>query len=133
MFIHFCINTFVNQQWTDGTVPPSSYHPATIEMEADPDGDGLPNRLEFALSGNPNARTSLPMRTPTGAKLELAPPWSSQAGTEFGSVSYSLDLVHWFDASSPQHAGVGPMISANGQRIWQIDPQQQPKWFYQLR
>ncbi len=102
-------------------------------MEADPDGDGLPNRLEFALSGNPNARTSLPVRTPTGAKLELALPWSSQAGTEFGSVSYSLDLVHWFDASSPQHAGVGPMISANGQRIGQIDPQQQPKWFYQLR
>ncbi len=118
--------------WRDAHFTGADTLPAS-EMEADPDGDELPNRLEFTLGSNPNARTSLPVPTPTGAKLELVLPWNSQASTEFGSVSYSLDLVHWFDASSPQHTGVGPMISTNGQRTWQIDPQQQPKWFYQLR
>ena len=30
MFIHFGINTFVNQEWTDGTVPVEKYTPAEI-------------------------------------------------------------------------------------------------------
>ena len=117
--------------WRDAHFIGAASLPAA-EMEADPDGDGLPNRLEFALGSNPNARTSLPVPTRTGAIVELELPWNSEASTDFGSVSYSLDLVHWFDASSPQHVGVGPMISGNGHRSWQIDPQQQPKWFYQL-
>lgn len=33
MFIHFGINTFHDQEWTDGTLPASSYAPATIDAE----------------------------------------------------------------------------------------------------
>ncbi|OAZ05093.1 alpha-L-fucosidase [Flavobacterium succinicans] len=33
MFIHFGINTFHNQEWTDGTKPASSYNPTSIDAE----------------------------------------------------------------------------------------------------
>lgn len=33
MFIHFGINTFQDQEWTDGTIPPASYAPTTIDAE----------------------------------------------------------------------------------------------------
>ena len=33
MFIHFGINTFHNQEWTDGSLPASSYRPATIDAK----------------------------------------------------------------------------------------------------
>ena len=31
MFIHFGINTFHNQEWTDGSKPASSYNPTTVD------------------------------------------------------------------------------------------------------
>lgn len=33
MFSHFGINTFVNQEWTDGTIPASTYAPAAIDAD----------------------------------------------------------------------------------------------------
>lgn len=33
MFIHFGINTFCDQEWTDGSVPASKYNPPTIDAE----------------------------------------------------------------------------------------------------
>jgi alpha-L-fucosidase len=33
MFIHFGINTFHDEEWTDGTMPPSSYNPSAIDAE----------------------------------------------------------------------------------------------------
>lgn len=33
MFIHFGINTFQNQEWTDGSKPASSYNPTQIDAE----------------------------------------------------------------------------------------------------
>jgi alpha-L-fucosidase len=33
MFIHFGINTFWDQEWTDGTKPPSSYRPRTVDAD----------------------------------------------------------------------------------------------------
>ncbi|MGL5244662.1 MAG: alpha-L-fucosidase, partial [Sarcina sp.] len=33
MFIHFGINTFVDQEWTDGSIHPSYYAPPTFEIE----------------------------------------------------------------------------------------------------
>jgi alpha-L-fucosidase len=33
MFIHFGINTFHNQEWTDGTLPPKSYAPTAIDAD----------------------------------------------------------------------------------------------------
>lgn len=33
MFIHFGINTFHNQEWTDGSLPVSSYNPSEIDAE----------------------------------------------------------------------------------------------------
>ncbi len=33
MFIHFGINTFHNQEWTDGSLPASSYQPTTIDAK----------------------------------------------------------------------------------------------------
>lgn len=33
MFIHFGINTFHDMEWTDGTKPPSSYKPTTIDAD----------------------------------------------------------------------------------------------------
>lgn len=33
MFIHFGINTFHNHEWTDGTLPSSSYKPTNIDAE----------------------------------------------------------------------------------------------------
>ncbi|HVY75315.1 MAG TPA: alpha-L-fucosidase [Puia sp.] len=33
MFIHFGINTFWDQEWTDGSKPPASYHPDTVDAD----------------------------------------------------------------------------------------------------
>lgn len=33
MFIHFGINTFVDQEWTDGSVPVSTYNPTQIDAD----------------------------------------------------------------------------------------------------
>ncbi|MGY0038850.1 alpha-L-fucosidase [Pedobacter sp. NJ-S-72] len=33
MFIHFSINTFNDVEWSDGTLPPSSYKPTAIDAE----------------------------------------------------------------------------------------------------
>jgi alpha-L-fucosidase len=33
MFIHFGINTFCDEEWTDGTRPPSTYRPDTIDAD----------------------------------------------------------------------------------------------------
>ena len=33
MFIHFGINTFHDQEWTDGSKPASSYNPTKIDAE----------------------------------------------------------------------------------------------------
>jgi alpha-L-fucosidase len=33
MFIHFGINTFCDEEWTDGTRPPSTYQPTTIDAD----------------------------------------------------------------------------------------------------
>ena len=33
MFIHFGINTFWDQEWTDGSKPPSSYKPAAVDAD----------------------------------------------------------------------------------------------------
>jgi alpha-L-fucosidase len=33
MFIHFGVNTFWNEEWTDGSKPPSSYKPPTIDAD----------------------------------------------------------------------------------------------------
>jgi alpha-L-fucosidase len=33
MFIHFGINTFCDEEWTDGTKPPSVYRPAAIDAD----------------------------------------------------------------------------------------------------
>jgi alpha-L-fucosidase len=33
MFIHFGINTFWDQEWTDGSRPPSSYRPGTVDAD----------------------------------------------------------------------------------------------------
>src|ERR1700727_2997104 len=33
MFIHFGINTFCDEEWTDGTRAPSTYRPATIDAD----------------------------------------------------------------------------------------------------
>src|SRR3984885_5970756 len=33
MFIHFGINTFYDQEWTDGSKPPASYRPDTVDAD----------------------------------------------------------------------------------------------------
>ncbi|HEY4155371.1 MAG TPA: alpha-L-fucosidase [Puia sp.] len=33
MFIHFGINTFWDQEWTDGSKPPASYHPPVVDAD----------------------------------------------------------------------------------------------------
>src|SRR6476646_3198894 len=33
MFIHFGINTFYDEEWTDGSKPPSSYKPLTVDAD----------------------------------------------------------------------------------------------------
>jgi len=33
MFIHFGINTFYDEEWTDGSKPPSSYQPAAVDAD----------------------------------------------------------------------------------------------------
>ena len=35
MFIHYGINTFVNQEWTDGSYPPSAYNPNVETLDPD--------------------------------------------------------------------------------------------------
>ena len=33
MFVHYGINTFLNQEWSDGTAAPSTYAPTGLDCE----------------------------------------------------------------------------------------------------
>ena len=33
MFIHFGINTFAETEWSDGTLPPETYHPSNLDCD----------------------------------------------------------------------------------------------------
>ncbi|MCW1924436.1 alpha-L-fucosidase [Luteolibacter arcticus] len=117
--------------WRDERFPGSGIL-LEADWDADPDGDRLPNRLEFVLGSDPHAATSLPVPTRDGAMMKLALPWNLEAGGDFGSIRYSFDLHEWFDSLSPAHAGVQVASGPPGQRAWQIDPAQLPSWFYRL-
>jgi alpha-L-fucosidase len=105
----------------------------TADPEADPDGDGLVNRVEFTLGTDPLAATVLPtpVATPDG-RLRLELPWRPDAGDRFAAVSYSTDLAAWHDAAQPIHAGVDRLADTPDRRRWEIDPHQQPRWFYRF-
>lgn len=120
--------------WRDSHFPGSGTALAA-DWQADPDGDGLPNRIEFVLGGDPAAGTALPAPLANGeggGMLQLDLPWNPQAAAGFAAVRYSLDLTAWHDARIPAHAGVTRLADTATHCRWAIDPRQQAQWFYRL-
>ena len=84
-------------------------------LEADPDGDGLPNLIEFHLAGaNPNSQTTMP--TPTLVQLSSEDYWQMQLGknpaanTGTIEMQMSYDLNNWF---VPTSSGNGDIMVVN--------------------
>jgi hypothetical protein len=118
--------------WRDSHFPGDGTELAA-DWQADPDGDGLPNRIEFVLGGDPEATTALPTPLKDGEdRMHLALPWNAQAAADYASVSYSLDLSAWHDARIPVHTGITCLPDTAAQRRWEIDAQQHAQWFYRL-
>lgn len=84
----------------------------------DPDQDGLPNLLEFALGGPPTVASQaiLPKLVSSGGKWTFEydrndasrPPFTSQ------TVEYSTDLVTWTPVNIPVISGNGVTLTDNG-------------------
>jgi hypothetical protein len=74
--------------------------------QADPDGDGIPNGIEFVIGGNPslgNDRHLLPEASTEDNRLLFRFPLRAAANIEpFPFAEYGTDLVHW----APVHPGV---------------------------
>jgi hypothetical protein len=64
---------------------------------ADPDGDGVPNLLEYAFGGNPHgsSRQRLPVVQSEGGRLRLSFMRSRDAGDLIYVVQASEDLLDW--------------------------------------
>lgn len=91
----------------------SLFNPNSLP-EADPDGDGLPNLVEFQLAGcNPLAPNPMPQPTIISLggedylNLQLWKNASAGGGIE---IQVSFDLINWF---TPVSSGNGDMIVVN--------------------
>jgi hypothetical protein len=82
----------------------------------DPDGDGIPNMLEFALGGRPmeNSRTILPILSQIGSSwyLEYSRSDLSQLSTT-QVVEYSSDLKVWTQISIPMTTNSAVVVNAS--------------------
>lgn len=118
--------------WRDSYFPGSTV-PMDSDWNADPDGDGLSNRLEFAMGTDPLHRTKLPTPQVDGNMLKVDLPWSPDATSDFGRLVYSLDLEHWHDARTPIHPGVNAIVNSGTMQSISVNPNVQSHWFYRLQ
>ena len=76
----------------------NSGNPIVSSPDADPDGDGLVNLVEYALGSNPNAKdagTALPTTAAADGQLEYLVNLDSSLGDVNYTVQSSTDLVVW--------------------------------------
>ena len=92
----------------------STYGLTSSTVDADPDGDGIPNLLEFVLGGDPNTADASIQPTATYTTVDGSPAlvFSFYAVNSLGSVGwaveYSADLATWTTAT----AGTGGVAIA---------------------
>jgi hypothetical protein len=83
--------------------------PAISDATADPDGDGIPNLLEYAFGSVPLARSASSFPSLQASHLQLIFPRSRHASDLTYVVEASADLAGWT-----------PVATANGLGAWQI-------------
>ena len=110
--------------------------PEDRRAEADPDGDQLPNRIEFLLNGrSPVVAEPLPGWYPSGSnRLEHVLRWRDGIPHRGASVWWTDDLVH--TAWQPIQAGVpfGFEVIANQNfQTLVTGPKDQSRFFLQVR
>jgi polygalacturonase len=111
-------------------------------VDADPDGDGVPNLLVFALGGNPTVAKANILPTGTVTTVAGSPVLVYQfnlnraaAASVAVTVEYSTDLVNWTTAVDGQDGvsiGMTPVDSAT-EHITVTIPGGSPRLFARLR
>ena len=86
-----------NGVWTLAHFGTKANDPSTAGDLADPDGDGVPNLLEYALATDPNSTNtnSSPAYTVSGTRFQLAFNRNTSAADITYAVEYSDDLQVW--------------------------------------
>jgi hypothetical protein len=75
--------------------------PAVGGDDADPDHDGLPNLLEYALGSSPKAADPNPLRLIlTNSALQVTCPRAKTATDVSFQLEWSPDLQHWFSGTN---------------------------------
>lgn len=103
--------------------------PSLGTLAADPDGDGLPNLLEYALRLDPRVPNPSPLSLATGAqRLRLTFPRRADPGLRY-SVQASPDLATWteiWSSSGPANLDDSPAVedttplTASGRRFLRL-------------
>ena len=97
----------------------ATYGLGSSTADADPDGDGIPNLLEFVLGGDPTANDPSIQPTASYATVDGSPAlvFSFYAVTSLGSVGwsveYSSDLATWTTAAAGS-GGITIATAASG-------------------
>ena len=83
------------QSWRQTSFGSSAVQPASSDL-ADPDADGLPNLMEYALGTSPTAHnTTQPMVQPNGSTLSYTYTRSATATGVVCLIEWSDDLSNW--------------------------------------
>lgn len=91
--------------WRLNTFGANAYNPLISGDDADPDLDGISNRMEYALRSNPQAHNPLPFGppVPVGSPVQawqFAFPFQSEAADLVYHLQHSTDGVSWSNALS---------------------------------
>ena len=95
-------------------------NPILSSPEADPDGDGLVNLVEYALGSNPNAKdagTALPTTAAADGQLEYLVNLDSSLGDVNCTVQSSTDLVVWQDIATSIGGGTVVAVPGSGASV----------------
>lgn len=93
--------------WNQAEFGAGSFNPGIAAEDADPDGDDIPNLLEYALRSNPQVKNPsafalpVPITLPdSGEARQFSIPFQATSGDLVYRIRHSTDLVTWTEVYS---------------------------------